>query len=259
MKGVQGLIIAIFLGLAGAIANYFYLSSEARKIEMVSFIGIKPGVIVGRGERLKADSFVPVEIPKNAVGNLRDFAFLWTEKSTVENVTTWRPLADGLEGTLVMRSDIKTPPPELDLGKDETAVWIPVDSRAFVPALLSPGDMVSFRVPSLRWAAVPTPAGKPAAAAGELKPKAEEVDVSADAQPAGPTETIGPFKVLSVGNRLGSAEVLRASGGRQAEENVLTIRVSKQVVGEAERAEKLLSRLQAVNFRQVGLVLHGKP
>jgi len=34
--------------------------------------------------------------------------------------------------------------------------------------------------------------------------------------------------------------------------------VSKKVAGEVEKAEKLSSRLQAVNFRQVEIVLHSK-
>lgn len=256
MKGIQGLIVAAGLGVAGAVLNFFYLSSKARDIEMVSFIGVKPDVIIGRGERLVPDNLVEVEIPKNRVGNLKDFAFLWGEEGAVENRTTWRTLTDG---TLLLRSDIKTPPPELELGKDETAMWIPVDSRAFVPSLVMPGDMVSFRVPALHPGAAmqPTPAA-PAAAAGALQPKPDESDAAATVLPSGPTETIGPFRVLSVGNRLGSADVMRAAKIPQMQENVLTIRVSKSVAGETERADKLWNRLQAVNFRQIGIVLHAK-
>ena len=45
MKGIHGLIVAIALGFAGAVANYLYLNGEAQKKDMVAFIGIKPGVI----------------------------------------------------------------------------------------------------------------------------------------------------------------------------------------------------------------------
>jgi hypothetical protein len=249
MKSIQGLIVAAGLGVAGAVLNYFYLAGETQKIAMVSFIGIKPGAVIGRGDRLTTENLTEVRIPKNAVGNLTSVAFLWDELPTVENAATWRTLSDS---ALLLRSDLKTPPPELELGKEETAMWIPVDARAFVPSLLMPGDLVSFKVPALHGAAGPPPA------AGGLRPVAEEQEGGPPA-PTGPTETIGPFKVLSIGNRLGSPQVMQAAKIPPLQENVLTIRVSKLVAGEADRAEKLWNRLQAVNFRQVGIVLHAKP
>jgi hypothetical protein len=246
----------------GAVLNYFYLTGKAREIEMVSFIGIKPGLIIGRGERLLPDNLVQVRIPNNAKGNLPEYAFLWTEKSTVENMTTWRMLGDDMAGTLLLRSDLKPPPPALELAKDETLLWIPADAmRNFVPALISPGDMIAFKVP-----AIPTMAGVPhkaaagaAAAAGPLQPKPEEPDTAAPPEPAGPTETIGPFKVLAVGNRLGSAEVAQAARLANPHENLLGLRVSKSIAGEQQRADKLWDRLQAVNFRQVGIILLPRP
>ena len=263
MKGIQGLIVAVGLGVAGALLNFFYLSSKAHEKDMVSFIGIKRDVVIGRGERLVPDHLVEVGIPKDAVGNLAEIAMLWSELGAVENRTTWRTLSDG---SLLLRTDLKTPPPELELGKDETAMWIPVDSRAFVPSLLKPGAMVSFTFPADPRA--PTRAVPPAAApsgaappAAGLQPKPE----AADASPADPPgladkpDKIGPFRVLSVGNRLGDTEVMRAAKIPQMQENVLTIRVSKSIAGEEERADKLWNRLQAVNFRQVGIILHSNP
>ena len=44
---------------------------------------------------------------------------------------------------------------------------------------------------------------------------------------AGPIETIGPFKILALGNRLGSPEVMRAAKMPQLQENVLAIRDAK--------------------------------
>ena len=52
MKGIQGLIVAIVLGVAGAAANFYYLNTEAQKKDMVGFIGIKKGVVLGRGDKL---------------------------------------------------------------------------------------------------------------------------------------------------------------------------------------------------------------
>ena len=50
MKGIQGLIIAIGLGIAGALFNFAYLYSRAQKDEAEDFIGIDPKVTVARGE-----------------------------------------------------------------------------------------------------------------------------------------------------------------------------------------------------------------
>ena len=80
MKGIQGLIVAVVLGLAGAAANFYYLNTEAQKKDMVAFIGIKKGVIIGRGDKLTEDKLVKVEIPANHVGNLKDFAYLWDDR-----------------------------------------------------------------------------------------------------------------------------------------------------------------------------------
>ena len=79
MKGINGLIVAFALGLAGAAANFFYLNAEAQKQDMVAFIGIKKGAIVARGERLTEDKMVKVEIPANHIGNLKEYAYLWAE------------------------------------------------------------------------------------------------------------------------------------------------------------------------------------
>ena len=68
MKGIQGLIVAVVLGLFGAIANFFYLNTEAQKKDMVGFIGVKQGVLIAPGEKLSEDKLVKIEIPANHVG-----------------------------------------------------------------------------------------------------------------------------------------------------------------------------------------------
>ena len=67
-----------------------------------------------------------------------------------------QPVARTLTGAcLLLNDDLKTPPEELKLEPGESAMWIPVDSRAFVPSLFKPGDMVLFMIPPV---AMPTPA-----------------------------------------------------------------------------------------------------
>ena len=67
---------------------------------------------------------------------------------------------------------------------------------------------------------------------------------------------MGPFKVLSIGNRLGSADVFKAAGMPQQQENVLSISVRADGNQLEAKAKKLWDLLQAGGFRQAGVVLH---
>ena len=111
------------------------------------------------------------------------------------------------------------------------------------------GDLVSFIV-----GGVPTPAAPPEQEGGE-----EAVGIPAMPSVPASAELIGPFKVLSLGNRLGSAEVLKASGLPQMQENVMTISASVEGGQLDPKAAKLWKLLQANGFRQVGVVLHARP
>jgi hypothetical protein len=269
MKGFWGLMVAGVLGILGAMVNYLYLAGKAKEIEMVSFIGIKKDVIVARGEKLRPENLVEVRIPKNACGNLKDYAFLWSAKSTVENVTAFRTLSNGSDGTLLMQSDVKTPPSELDLGPNEIGMEIPMENRSFVAALLSPGDRVMFKLlPAPRGSASARPAPRPTGAAAGGPPKSDDTEKSdsekTEAEKTEPDkvdltgvapETLGPFRIAAIGNRLCTSEVMRTSKIPVMQENVLTIRVNKSVAGERELADKLWIRLHDTNFRQVGIEL----
>jgi hypothetical protein len=241
MKGIQGLIVAGVLGVAAALLNWAYLHSRSSDEERVTFVGIKAGRTVNRGEALHDDDLVPLRIPVRWVGNLKDFAVLYSEKQTVLGQPVWRTLAGEC---LLLAEDLRTPPQSLKLDEGESLMWIPV-TGAFVPSLVMPGDMVSFKVPR---AAVPTPIRS-----GAEKPNPDDNSSASD-----PVETIGKFKILALGNRLGSPEVMRAAKMPQLQENVLGIRVSDHVAGERENANRLWSLLQATNFRQVGIILHNR-
>jgi hypothetical protein len=233
MKGIKGLIIALGLGVAGAMFNWAYLAKKSRDVEKINFIGIASEATVGHGERLTEENLVPIGVPERNVGNLDNFAVRWSDRQTVLGMNVYRALTGG---SMLLRQDLKTPPQELRFGHDpnvqERAMWIPVETRTFVPSLVVPGDMVSFLV-SGTAAGTPTPA-----------------DGSA------PTEIIGPFKILSLGNRLGSVAVLRASKVSQVQENVMTIRVKIENSRLEPKARKLWKLLRATNFRQVGILLH---
>src|SRR6185369_3263271 len=112
-------------------------------------------------------------------------------------------------GEIILRQRLKTPPPTMELTReDERGLPVPVDTRSFVPALVNPGDMVSFLVtvggPS------PPPSNTESGDGNEPTPAQSVVRPATVVNQR--IETVGPFRVLSIGNRLGSAEVLKASG-----------------------------------------------
>ncbi len=242
MKGIQGLIVAAVLGVAAALLNWAYLHSRSSDEERVTFVGIKAGRTVNRGDVLHDDDLVPLRIPVRWVGNLKDFAVLYSEKQTVVGQPVWRTMTGEC---LLLAEDLRTPPQSLKLDEGESLMWIPV-TGAFVPSLVMPGDTVYFKVLK---AAVPTP----------IRSGAEKPNPADDNSPSSdPVENIGPFKILALGNRLGSPEVMRAAKMPQIQENVLGIRVSDHVAGERDKADKLWGLLQATNFRQVGVELHNR-
>lgn len=243
MKSVKGLLVAVALGLAGATLNWFYLAEQASKFDKVAFIGIKEGVTLRQGDPLRDDQLVPVEIPSNAIGTLKEFAYFYHDKATVIGQSPKRAYAGG---ELLLRQDMRTPPSELKLaGRDQRALCIPVDTSSFIPSLVVPGDKVDFLVARPEGVTVPTPAE------GSEEPGARAPRVS-----AGGSEIIGPFRVLSLGNRLGSEEVMKANHIQQVQENVMTISV--EVVGDElePKAKKLWDMLRRTNFRGVGVLLH---
>lgn len=252
MKGIQGLIVAAGLGLAGAAFNWAYLHSRSRDIETVAYVGIKPDVTVQRGERLLEEHLEPIPVPAQSVGNLDQFAVLYTDRKTVVGMNIRRTL---IGGSILLQDDLKTPALDLRFGEtpqagvEERAVGIPVDTRTFVPALVNPGDLVSF-VATSPTAVLPTLAPLPAA-------KTEELSPTADRSPSGDgLEIIGPFKVLSLGNRLGAVDVMRAARIPQVQENVMMILVRMENGKLEPRAAKLLSMVETTSFRPLAIMLH---
>jgi hypothetical protein len=253
MKGIQGLILAVGLGIAGAVFNWAYLISRTSEKVNVYFIGVKPNVTLNSGDKIKPEHIELVGLPKDAVGNLKDFAVPFETNSSVDTQsvvgqTVWRVIQGG---RLLLQDDLKTPPPELRLEPGEEAMFVPIDSRSTITSLIVPGDQVLFLV-SKTVPGKPTPAvpSTPAAAAGEPIP--DPANAENPNGPPGPIEKIGPFKVLSIGNRLGSAEVMKANRISQQQENVMMISVKSK---DDQKALYLQSRLEATNYRQVGVRL----
>jgi hypothetical protein len=242
MKGVYGLVIAIVMGLAAGLFNWAYLESRSSGEEKVAFVGIKADVELQPGQRLDAAQLEPVEIPRRVVGNLQSYAVLYSSLPSVLNRPVWRPLSGG---SLLLEQDLRTPPQKLDFGPNERVVWVGVDNRSLVPSLITPGDLVSFRIPS-SVVPEPTPAEEPAAEQPGPAPRRAKGG-----------EVVGPFKVLSLGNRLGSSDVLRASKIPQVQENVIAIALTVDKEGNfTPDAEKLFRIVDEGNYRPLRIILH---
>jgi hypothetical protein len=250
MNGKIALPIAAGLALAGAALNWFYLQTKAEQLEKIEFLCVAPGATIRPGDRFTDDKLAPLAIPKNNVGEtLAKEAILYKDRQAVIGMPAVRLHP---EREIILRQDLKTPPPALGLAKEnERAIWIPVDTRTFVPSLVNPGDLVSFLV-----SGVPTPAVPRDSSEGNG-------DEFGGPQPPpvvpGNAELIGPFRVLSLGNRLGTADVLKASGMPQMQENVMTVSVTVDGGQLDPKAAKLWKLLQTSGFRQVGVVLHPRP
>jgi len=263
MKGIQGLIVAIGLGITGALLNFIYLANKSGNLEAVAFIGIGDNVRVARGTTILGDHLVRVDVPGKLAGNLEKFAVKYSEVSTVVGQRALRTLEGG---SLLFRDDLRTPPAELDFsenlldGVEEVARGIPIDSRSIVPSLIEPGNLVSFLAPRV-------PAESPAVAA-PLSPGGAEPGKPELLRPIpGPGaagagsgseefEPVGPFRVLSVGSRVGRRDVFQAAGLATAQENVLVIALqlkNKKLLDPGPRLERLL---QSANVRPLSVLLH---
>ena len=162
MKGIQGLIIAIGLGIVGALFNFAYLYSRSQETENEKFIGIKPNVTVARGDVLREEHLEPVDIPRKYAGTLKDFAYLWSGRGSEIGLRVARNVTGG---SILLRDDMKTPPPQAlafsqnpKPGVEERALGVPIDSRRGVASLVEPGDLVTFIVPAGSIYESPTPA-----------------------------------------------------------------------------------------------------
>lgn len=272
MKGMRGLILALVAGIVATVCNLIYLENKARDVEKIGFLGIRPDVTIMRGERLAESQFEEVQIPKQWVGNLEKYAYRYSDRQSVVGMTVSRTQNGP---TLLLQQDLRTPPPELkltpsdSLSTGEGVMWVPVDVKSFVPSLITPGeDMVSFIFSGSRVLPTLAPpegrtgsatSGKPEIGKPEpnkAEPAAAPAEVASRPASGGGPEIVGPFKVLALGNRLGTMDVMRAAKIPQTQENVIGI-LAKLEGGKLEaKAARLWSLLEATSFRQVSVYKH---
>jgi len=239
MKGVPGLLLALGLGLAGALCNWFYLERLAGRQARVGFIGIKAGTTLNAGDVIRSEHLLQVDLPKTAVVGLDEVAPLWTVRSTVIGQRTNRSYRGG---EIVLQQDLQTIGVKSlneKLGPNEVALWLPVDPRTFNPSRVNPEDEVSFVVPQLPGSASsPTPIGS--------------------SVPAGSTqnEIIGPFRILEIGNRTGRPEVQRTSGLRPGSEASITIVATLNAGKLDPKVERILEIMRTTRSQGLQVLLH---
>jgi hypothetical protein len=242
------LIVAAALGLAGAAMNLVYLRQKAGNFEKVEFIGIAKGINILPGDRFTEDKLVPVPVPNAALGELPLHAVLWQDRQTVIGMPAVKAYT---QGGLLLREDLKTPPAAWTLAEDERLMFFSVDTRTFVPTLVNPGDLVSFFV---------TDAPTPAAPQNPEGTAEENENAPAPPPPVarsrGRSDLIGPFRVMSIGNRRGSIDVHKAAGMTQLQENVISVAVKYQGDQLDAKAARLSNLMQSGGLRQAGVVLH---
>lgn len=238
MKGFTGLLIAVILGLAGAVCNWLYLQRASNNLGRVSFISIRPDVQLNVGDPIREEDLQKIDLPGNAAGNLSSVAPEWSAKAAVVGQRANR-IFNG--GEIILEMDLAAPAQQQlakTLQENEVAFWVPIDPRSVVAEQINPGDLVSFEVPAAALAP-----DKPSAPVSASPPK-----VAAD----GP-EIIGPFRVLAIGARREPINVQQAFRGRAGTEATLTI-VAELKQGQLDPLSARLSEVLGSQNRQ-GLVV----
>ena len=233
-KDLRSLLAALFLGAVALVLNWFYLHQRAAGTVVVHLLGIRDGVQVAPGTLFEENHFTAVPVPERYARHLKQYAYLYDDLGTIVGVRATKPYSGG---ELMLRQDYRTPPARLQLAADERLIWVPVDTRSFVPALVNPGDLVTFLVPREPQHVV-TAGG------------ANELDGNAG------LEAVGPFRLGSLGNRLGTVEVMEAHQLAQVQDRQVGVVVRAVGTSLEPRALRLLDALRKAGPEGVQIALH---
>ena len=240
MKGATGLIVAVFLGLAGALLNWFYLDSKTRDIKNMMFVGVKEGNPIEPGQLIEKSRLEPVPVPERFGTKLKQHVFLWDDVGTLVDQRAPRRL-DG--GQLFLRSYYVTPPNELELKPGEVHYVVPVDTGNVVSEFLDPGDRIMFVLATSQSIVSPAPSNT------------ETEEPTPFAATLSGVESIGPFRVKSVGSRLSSAELARGNRTSSSQERLIGIVVNENDAVEKPQFDKLVVRDVSGSLRNVRVKL----
>jgi hypothetical protein len=236
MRGLPGLLIAVGLGIVGAICNWYYLSRQASQMEKVAFVTLRGDAQLNLGDRFLDDHLAKVELPSNNLGNLQEVGVLWREKASVIGLAATKAYRGN---ELLLWQDLQTPS-ERDfselLAVNEVARWVPVDGRSFIPERVSPGNLISFIFG--RTSATPTPGNS-----------------SNPALRTSGSTIIGPFRILSLGARTGDRDPRQAYTRSTGQETLIGISFKVTEGALDPEAEKLFQIL-GNDAAPPGVILH---
>jgi Flp pilus assembly protein CpaB len=238
MRGLPGIIIAVALGIVGAICNWAYLAQQASRMEKVSFLALDNNAQLNVGDRFQKSHFQKVDIPRDNLGNLNEVAVLYREIDSVVGMAATKAYRGN---EILLQQDLLTPG-ERDLShllaENEVARWVPIDSGSFVPERVSPGNLISFIVSG------------PGTASTQGN-SAEPIITSSS------TQIIGPFRILSLGARTGDRDVRRAnSNSRARQEHLIGISVKIENGKLEPKADQLFEALATRNNSPLQVLLH---
>ncbi len=129
MKGTLGLVVAVGLGVVGAMCNWLYLHRQAADFEKVDFVMIDPSAQINLGDTLQEGHFARVAIPQKFAGDFSRVAIQWNDRVTVEGQRATRTYRGG---ELLLQQELSTPV-QTDtaamIGENEVTFEVPVDPR----------------------------------------------------------------------------------------------------------------------------------
>jgi Flp pilus assembly protein CpaB len=238
MRGLPGIIIAVALGIVGAICNWAYLAQQSSRMEKVSFLALESTAQLNVGDRFQKSHFKRVDIPRDNLGNLDQVAVSFNQLSAVVGMAATKAYRGN---EILLQQDLRTPG-HRDLSHllavDEVARWVPVDSRSFVPERVNPGNLISFIV---------TGPG----ASGGSGTSSQPIATSSS------TRIIGPFRILSLGARTGDRDVRRANtDARGGQEHLIGIGVKIEDGKLEPKADQLFEALATRSNAPLQVLLH---
>ncbi len=226
MKGIHGLVIAIVLGIVGAAFNWVYLNNKSKEFEIESFIGVKKGQTIALGAPIKKAYLEKIDIPKSNARNLKVYAY---PHENLDSLIGQKSIRKYGGGELLLRQDFQTHPNRLNLENKQQAFWVPIDTRTTITSHITPGiTQVYFFVPG-------------ANNQKHASPSSEDRD------------WLGPFEVLSVGNRFGSIEAMKASKTTPRNEHMLTLRATDKNGKPNIKASRLVKHLTNTDYQPLRL------
>lgn len=202
MKGLQGLAIAVAMGVVGAVCNWFYISQKARELDKVDFVYIKAEARINAGDKFKESHFGKLSIPQKYLGNLERIGVRWEDRDSAVGETAHKSYGGN---ELLLQADLLTPPRKglaSRLSAGESTYAVQVDATTFIAANFNPGDSISFYPPA-------------------------DVSVKSGANDSQDSDLVGPFRILAIGGRQGSRAVEKAAGIRSSRENIITVALKR--------------------------------